>query len=98
MLLYLGPTQPPIQWLPGAITPGVKHPGRETGHSLHPLRRLRVHGAITPLPAYVFMAWCSIKQEMFLWRGTLLSTVLYLVSNMLNEKIFGYLQDFECHL
>jgi len=29
----LGPTQPPIQWLPGALPLGVKRPGRETDHS-----------------------------------------------------------------
>jgi hypothetical protein len=29
----LGPTQPPIQWMPGALSPGIKRPGREAGHS-----------------------------------------------------------------
>jgi hypothetical protein len=28
-----GPTQPPIQWVPGALTPGLKWPGREANHS-----------------------------------------------------------------
>jgi hypothetical protein len=31
----LGPTQPPIQWVPGALSLGVKRPGREADH-LHP--------------------------------------------------------------
>jgi hypothetical protein len=30
----LGPAQPPIQWVPGALSLGVKRPGRETDHSL----------------------------------------------------------------
>jgi hypothetical protein len=30
---FLEPTQPPIQWVPGALTPGVKRPRREAGHS-----------------------------------------------------------------
>jgi hypothetical protein len=28
----LGPTQPPIQWVPGAPSLGVKWPGREADH------------------------------------------------------------------
>jgi hypothetical protein len=28
----LGSTQPPIQWVPGALSPGVKRPGREADH------------------------------------------------------------------
>jgi hypothetical protein len=29
----LGPTQPPIQWVPGALSLGVKQSGREGDHS-----------------------------------------------------------------
>jgi hypothetical protein len=29
----LGPTQPPIQWVPGAVSLGVKRPGRVADHS-----------------------------------------------------------------
>jgi hypothetical protein len=29
----LGPTQPPIQWVQGALSPGLKRPGREDDHS-----------------------------------------------------------------
>jgi hypothetical protein len=29
----LGSTQPPIQWEPGALSPGEKRPGREADHS-----------------------------------------------------------------
>jgi hypothetical protein len=29
----LGPTQPPTQWVAGALSLGVKRPGREVGHS-----------------------------------------------------------------
>jgi hypothetical protein len=29
----LGPTQPPIQWVPGALSLGLKRPGRKADHS-----------------------------------------------------------------
>jgi hypothetical protein len=30
----LGPTQPPVQWAPGVLSPGVKsRPGRDADHS-----------------------------------------------------------------
>jgi hypothetical protein len=29
----LGPTQPPIQWVPGALSLGVRRPGRKADHS-----------------------------------------------------------------
>jgi len=28
-----GPTQPPVQWVPRALSPGLKRPERESGHS-----------------------------------------------------------------
>jgi hypothetical protein len=40
----LGPTQPPIQWIPGALSLGVKRPGREGCHSLPSMG-----GAVPPL-------------------------------------------------
>jgi hypothetical protein len=39
----LGPTQLPIQWVPGALSLGVKRPGREADHS--PLSSAEVKNA-----------------------------------------------------
>jgi len=54
--LTVGPTQPPIQWILGVLSPGVKRPGREVYHSAHIVLRLSVRGAIRPLLHYVYMA------------------------------------------
>jgi hypothetical protein len=44
----LGTTQPPKEWLPGALSHWVKRRGRE---------------AMSPLPQYVFMPWCLVKHR-----------------------------------
>jgi hypothetical protein len=50
----LGPTQPPIQWVPGALSLGVKRSGREADHSPSPsvevkeLVELYFHSPNTP--------------------------------------------------
>jgi hypothetical protein len=53
---------PPLQWVPGAVSPGVKRPGRESDHSPPPVQRSRRRGAISP-PQYVFIAWCLVKHR-----------------------------------
>jgi hypothetical protein len=53
----LEPTQPPIQWVPGALTPGVKRPGREADHSLPTSAEVKNTWGYAPFPQYVFMAW-----------------------------------------
>jgi hypothetical protein len=61
----LGPTQPPIHWVPGALSLGVKRPGREADHSPPSRSEVgqRMCGAISPLPQYVFMNWCLVKHS-----------------------------------
>jgi hypothetical protein len=51
----LGPTQPPIQWVPGALSLGVNRSGREADHS--------ARGAIPPLPNMPSWPWCSAKKH-----------------------------------
>jgi hypothetical protein len=55
-------TQPPIQWLPGALSPGIKRQGREADQSLPSSTEvtkvwsytstppIRLHGQLFPLP------------------------------------------------
>jgi hypothetical protein len=44
-----GPTQPPIQWVPGALSLGVKRPGREAATHLQLVPRSRIRASIHPL-------------------------------------------------
>jgi hypothetical protein len=46
----LGLTQPPMQWVRGALSPGVKRPGREADHSPPSSAEVKNGGAIPPLP------------------------------------------------
>jgi hypothetical protein len=46
----LGPTQSPIQWVPGALSLHVKQPGREADNSPPSSAEVKNGGAITPLP------------------------------------------------
>jgi hypothetical protein len=58
----LGPTQPPIQWVPEALSVRIKWPGREADH-LQPFST-EVNNAQTYsfTSEYIFMAWRLIKQ------------------------------------
>jgi hypothetical protein len=52
----LGSTQPPIQWVPWALSPGVKRPGREADHSppaSAEVKKMCIYGST---PQYAFMA------------------------------------------
>jgi hypothetical protein len=44
--LVLTPTQPLVQWVPGALTPAIKQPGHEADHS-------------PPFSAESKNVWCS---------------------------------------
>jgi hypothetical protein len=52
----LGPTQLPIQWVPGAHSLGVKRPGREADHSLPFSAEIKNAWIYTSIPPYTFMA------------------------------------------
>jgi hypothetical protein len=75
----LGTTQPPIQWVPGAFSLGVKRPGREADHSsASSAERSRNAWSYISTPQYVFMAWCLVKhRDNFTFYFTLFSVYIY---------------------
>jgi hypothetical protein len=46
----LEPTQAPIQWVPGALSLGIKWQGLKLHSHLHLMPRSGMHGAISPVP------------------------------------------------
>jgi hypothetical protein len=52
----LGSTQPAIQWVPGALSSGVKLPDHETDHSPLASAEVKKMWIYTPTRPYAFMA------------------------------------------
>jgi hypothetical protein len=59
----LGPTQPPIQWVPGALFTGVKRPVREADYSPPSSAEVKNAWHCNSTPPYVFMLWCLVKHR-----------------------------------
>jgi hypothetical protein len=62
----LGPTQPPNEWVPGALTPGVKRLEREGDHSPPSSAEIKNASIYSSIPQYVFTAWYLSKGKTFL--------------------------------
>lgn len=52
----LGPTQHPIQWVPGIFPPGVERSGSEADHSTPPSAKVKKAWSYTSIPPYFLMA------------------------------------------
>jgi hypothetical protein len=59
----LGPTKPPIQWVTGALSLGIKQPVREADHSPPSSAEVKNAWSYTSTHQYNFMAWCSVKAQ-----------------------------------
>jgi hypothetical protein len=54
----LGPIQPPIQWVPRAVSQGIKRPGCEDNHSPPSSTEIKTGGAI---PSLLHTSkWCDV--------------------------------------
>jgi len=54
----LGPTLPPIQWVPGVLSLGVKRRGVKLTTHLHLVPMSKNAWNSTSTPQYAFMVWC----------------------------------------
>jgi hypothetical protein len=61
----LGSTQPPIQWLPGTLSPWVKRQGREADNSPQSGAQVKKMWIYTSTPTYAFMKYCLISYVLF---------------------------------
>jgi len=59
----LEPTQPPIQWVPGTLSLGLKRPCVNLTTHLHLVPSLKNDWSSTSTPQYAFMAWCLVKKK-----------------------------------
>jgi hypothetical protein len=57
------PTQPPIQWVPGALSPEVKRPGRETNQLSQTSTEVKKMWIYTSTPPYTSSIW----RRMTIW-------------------------------
>jgi hypothetical protein len=58
----LGSTKPPIQWIPEALSQGVKRPGREADHSSPASAEVKKIWVYTSTPPDAFMGKCFISE------------------------------------
>jgi len=53
----MAPTEHPIQWVQGALSPGVKLQGREADYSRPSSAKVKKAWSFNSTPQYNFMAW-----------------------------------------
>jgi hypothetical protein len=68
----LGSTQPPIQWVPDALSLNIKRSGVKLTHSPPCSAEVKNVWSYTSIPLYVFMEWCIIEHRIYL-HGVVLS-------------------------
>jgi hypothetical protein len=82
----LGPTQPSIQWVQGALSVGLKRPGREVDHSPPPSTEVKNAWSHTSIPQCIFMARFLVK-----YRDNFTFTVLVILK-LVNKNVWSLLK------
>jgi hypothetical protein len=76
----LGLIQPPIQWVQGASSPGIKRLGSEADHSPPSVAEVNNAWRHTSTP-HVFIAWCLVKHR---------ENFTFTLSNSNLNQVIGY--------
>jgi hypothetical protein len=72
----LEPTQPPIQWILGALSPGVKWLGHEADHSLPSSAKVKNMWCFTSIPVYLHGVMLSLAQgKLYLYFAMVTSVI-----------------------
>jgi hypothetical protein len=97
----LGPIQPPIQWVAGALFLGLKRPGREADQLPPSSAEVNTAWSYTSTPQQAFMAWCLVKHsDNFTFIRQKLDNPPFTISDAIFiytsfvERCFGSLQKF----
>jgi hypothetical protein len=78
---------PLIQYVPGALSVGIKRPGREADHSPPSSADVKNAWSYTSTPQYAFMAWCSVKTQGQLHLYLYVSNPMSMHPHMYAERI-----------
>jgi hypothetical protein len=75
--LALGPTQLPLQWVPGILSAGEKRPRRSADPSPRNSAEVKNAWGYTSTIPYIFMSWCLVKH-----RNNFIFTVYWTVKKL----------------
>jgi hypothetical protein len=82
-ILGLGPTQPPIQWVPEVLSPGVKRPGREADYSPPSAVEVKNQWSYTCI-SQICLQWRDAQLSS--GRGTTLSLYVFMTWYFVKQK------------
>jgi hypothetical protein len=83
------PTHPPIQLIPGALSPGIKRPGFEAHHLLSSNAEVKNGGAIPPL--LHTSLWCGASVIRHNFTFTVLQYILSFLMKRVKFNLRSYI-------